>query len=58
MDLKKIFEQHIEMSKRYVKLQDEGISRIEAAYKVFGTEVGDAVLKIKQREIIKSIINN
>ena len=52
MDLHDFFKEQVDKSKRYVQLQDKGLSQIEAAYAVFGTETGDAILKLRQHEIV------
>lgn len=58
MNIKEELEKHIAQSKRYVKLQDEGATSLEAAYKVFGNEVGDALVLLKQSEIQIKINNH
>lgn len=39
-------------AKRYVELQNEGISKMESAYKVFGPKIGDELVKLCQHELI------
>lgn len=50
MNLHKLFEDQIAKSKKYVQLQSEGMSQMEATYKVFGAEVGDGMVRLKQAE--------
>ena len=52
MDIHSFFQEQINKSKQYIKLQDQGLSQMEATYKVFGVEIGDEMLKLKQSEII------
>ena len=58
MDINKIFQEHIAKAKKYIKLQDEGVSQMEAAYKVFGTKAGDELVRLHQHEIIIKTNNN
>ena len=39
-------------AQRYIKLQNEGVPQIQATYMVFGTELGDEMLRLHQHEII------
>ena len=39
-------------AKRYVTLQNEGMSKMEAAYIVFGPTIGDELVKLCQHELI------
>ncbi len=52
MGLHKLFEDQIEKSKKYVKLQAEGVSQIDATYKAFGVETGDAMVSLLQDQTI------
>lgn len=51
MDIKKLFEEHIVKAKKYVQLQSQGIPQIQAAYEVFGNEIGDEMTRLYQKEI-------
>lgn len=58
MTLSQIFQQHIEKAKRYIELQNKGMGQVEAAYRVYGVEVGDQFVKMRQHEIIINISLN
>lgn len=47
-----LFQQQIEKAKQYIKLQDEGLSKMESAYRVFGTKIGDEMVRLWQHEVI------
>jgi len=51
MNITEVMREQIEKAKHFVKLQDE-MSNIEAAYIVFGNEVGDEMIRLHQHEII------
>lgn len=54
-----VLHQNPEKAKRYVQLLNKGVEQIIATYKVFGTAIGDEMLRLKQHEvIIEPIINN
>jgi len=58
MKNKTIF-QEPEKAKKYIQLQNQGMSQMEATYKVWGTEIGDSMVLLRQHEIIieKPILN-
>lgn len=53
-----IFREHTQKAKRYVQLQNEGVSQIEATYRIFGNKIGDEMVRLKQHEIIVEVFNN
>ena len=51
LNIKNIF-QDMRKAKKYVQLQNEGISKMEAAYIVWGSKIGDELVKLCQHELI------
>lgn len=47
-----IFQLDVEKSKRYVQLQNQGMSQMEATYRVFGSKIGDEMVRLHQHELI------
>ena len=47
-----VFQQSIEKAKKYIKLQNQGFSKMEAVYRVWGNKIGDEMVKLWQHEII------
>ena len=51
LNIKDIFSD-MNKARRYVQLQNEGLSKMEAAYRVWGTKIGDELVKLCQHELI------
>lgn len=51
LNIKQVFEE-ISKAKRYVQLQNNGVSQMEATYMVFGNIVGDEMVRMRQHELI------
>ncbi len=47
-----IFELDAEKAKKYIQLQNKGMSQMEATYRVFGNKIGDEMVRLHQHEII------
>ena len=42
----------VDKARKYVQLQNQGVSKMEATYRVFGNKIGDEMVKLWQHEII------
>lgn len=56
---KTTFQEHVTKAIKYMSLLAKGMCPIMATYQVFGNEIGDELVRLKQHEIIleKPILN-